>query len=430
MRTTLLTAVRTTVTADSDPIRRALFERLRKTSRPVRAAAWLHQRFGRGAASSLVVAMYGIKSWLTLSRDPGPSGHLVAVAVHANARRRIAQVAHAYGAQHVSHLRTGTPALSRPAGFSTRAARNAFRLVRRINARHSFLVSCRVASLLGCYLRSTQLLAGQRPLGVLVSSDSNPEEVGLAAAARSLSLPTIFAPHAHTTSVSPRLHFSLSILESQAALDAYVRKGPVTGAVFIAGVDGISRPMDPARLRRPEPAIGFFAPKVVAWPEFARMIDDCREHFRARHIVIRWHPSMIDRPRLATVLTDASHIVETPATSSLMEVTDMCDWVVADAASNVHVQVLKLGVPTVAVSGIGFLPGEHADMYGFVANRLVFPPVPRLRALAIDDVERFYGAEWSARFQRYDASYMRPEPASDAQLADAIRAALAGGRPV
>lgn len=437
MRTTLLTAVRTTILADSDPVRQALFAGLRATSTVVRAICWLHGRLGRTTSSALLVAMYGIKSWLTIGRAARASCHLVAVAVHANARRRVEEVAFAYGAQHVCYLHTGVSALLHPSNVGriarlvlpTWTVRRAFRLIRIINERHDFLVSCRVASLLGCYARSQDLLSTSRPLGVLVSSDSNPEEVGLVAAARSLSIPTVFVSHAYTTSVSPRLNFSLSILEGQAAIEAYSRKGPVQGTVFLSGVEGVSKSMDPSRLRRPKPIIGIFAPKVIVWPVFSAMIDDCRQHFRARQIVIRWHPSMIGRPELAKVLSDASDILETPRTATLLDVATLCDWVVADASSNVHLPVLKLGVPTVALNQIGALGDDQADIYGFVANRVVFPPVKALRTLPIEEVVAFYGPAWTERFQRYDASYLQPDHLVMKNLAHALQVALGDHRP-
>jgi hypothetical protein len=188
--------------------------------------------------------------------------------------------------------------------------------------------------------------------------------------------------------------------------------------------------MEAARLRRPSPSIGIFAPKVVAWPAFSRLIDDCRRHFRARRVVIRWHPDMIGRTALATVLEDATGIVETPGSASLHEVVDLCDWVVADVASNVHLQVLKLGVPTVAISQMSVLDDDSVDLYGFVANRLIFPPAATLSSLPIDAVVAFYGPEWAGRFRRYDAGYLEPEHVMTSRLREALHRVLGECRPL
>ncbi len=432
MHVTLLTAVRTMVRADSDPVRQSLFGALRQTSAMVRAICWLHRRLGQTKASSILVAAYGLKSWLAIFEGRNRSPRLVTIAVHANAKRRVTQVAAAYGEDHVNYLRTGMSALLRLSNIllllnllqSPRSLSRCFGLIHRINRRHDFLVSCRIAGLLGCYARSKHLLSGLRPVGVLVSSDSNPEEVGLVAAAKSLSIATIFASHAYTTSVSPRLSFNLSILEGEAAVEGYRRKGGVSGTIFLGGVEGASKPMQPRRLERAAPLIGIFPPKVVNWPVFADMIDDCRLRFGARQIIIRWHPSMIGYTRLADVLPNFSGIVETLKTAGLYEVASQCDWAIADAGSNVHLQVLKLGIPTIAVARIGILPQSEADIYGFVANRIVFPPVSSLRNLPVDEAVSFYSGEWADRFRVYDEGYLKPETVMTATLRETLRTLL------
>lgn len=437
MQTALLAAVRTMVSADSDPIRQALFANLRTTRVSVRAAWSLHQRLGHTTAAVLLVAAYGLKSLLTVTRARSQPPRVLAVAVHANAQRRVREIARTVGAEHVSYLQTGPWSLLHPSvvsrlfrlAFATRAVRKSFSLVRRINERHGFLVSCRIASLLGCYAVSKEAITAQRPLGVLVSSDSNPEELGLVAAARSLSIPTVFVSHAYTTSVSPPLDFSLSILEGAAAVRAYERKGPVKGAVFLAGVEGTSLPMDPMRLRRPRPAIGVFAPKAVGWRVLSVIIDDCRTRFAARQILIRWHPSMLERPDLSRWCDDLTVVVETSPSASLRDVAGMCDWAVTDANSNVLLPVLKLGVPTVTVSQIGVLDEASVDTYGFVANRVVFPPLAALRSLPVDEVSEFYGSQWVERFREYDASYLQPDQVVSTGLSRSLDDVLGAHRP-
>jgi hypothetical protein len=150
-----------------------------------------------------------------------------------------------------------------------------------------------------------------------VSSDSHPEELGFASAARVLQIPRVFVSHAYPTPLSPPLDFSLSILEGEAAVRARMRKGPIKGAVLLAGMEGDSAPMDAHRFERPTPVIGLFPPKAFSWATLSGIIDDCRRHFRARQIVIRWHPSMLEPARLAHQLGDLSGIVESPGTAAL-----------------------------------------------------------------------------------------------------------------
>jgi hypothetical protein len=305
-----------------------------------------------------------------------------------------------------------------------RQSRRGLRLIHAVNCRSDFLVSCRTASALACYARAKGTLSGWRPDAVLVSSDSNPEEVGLVAAARSLGIRTVFISHAQTTPLSPPLDFSLSILDGEAALDAFRRKGDVMGAVALAGQDGEWAAVDVARLEKRNPVIGFFPPKAVVWPTFAAIIDDCRTRFDPRQIQIRWHPNMLGRTRLSRVLRDTTGVVESSVTDTLADVAKRCDWVIADLDSNVHLPVLRLGIPTVAVRNLGVIPETRSDLYGFMEGGIVFPPVSSIGELSIKALAAFFTHGWPERFRRYDASYMRPQRIVDDEVREAIRRVL------
>jgi hypothetical protein len=355
---------------------------------------------------------------------------------HANARRHVARVASWIGPADCGWLRTGARALLRPSGLAGLAVLaspgrvvKVLRIVRALDTRHGFLVSCRAASAIAWYARTKAILGAHRRGAVLVSSDSQPEELGLAAAARALHIPQIFVSHAYPTPVSPPLDFSLSILEGEAAVDARRRKGPIGGKILLGGVEGDSVPLDARRFERKSPVIGIFTPKALSWPTLAATIEDCRDHCRARRIVIRWHPSMLESSRHVHRLEDLSGVVESPRTALLQDVARECDWVIADESSNVHLNVLKLGIPTVAIKNLGVYPQSRADLYGFVANRVIFPPVTSVREVQADALIAFFADCWRSRFARYDASYLRPQEAIHTEVRSAIRNLLNTSAP-
>jgi hypothetical protein len=282
------------------------------------------------------------------------------------------------------------------------------------------MVSCRAIGAIAWYARARAILERQRPGAILVSSDSNPEELGFVGAARTLGIPQVFISHAYPTPLSPPLDFDLSILEGDAAVQERRRKGPIRGQVLLAGIEGDSVPADPARFFRPRPVIGVFTPKAVAWPTLAAIIDDCRRHFDAREVVIRWHPSMLERPHLDDWVPDLTGIVEASSTVPIAEVATRCDWVIADENSNVHLPVLKLGIPTVAVRNLGLYPASRSDLYGFVANGIVFPPVTSIRDVPAEALREFFSDDWARRFAHYDVSYLRPHGAIGREVRDAI----------
>jgi hypothetical protein len=302
------------------------------------------------------------------------------------------------------------------------------RTLGRIDRRHGFLVASRAADAIAWYARSRAILREQQPGAVLVSSDSNPEEVAFVAAARAQRIPQIFVAHAYPTPLSPPLDFSLSILEGEAAVRARCRRGAIKGQILLAGVEGDSAPMDPHRFERANPSIGIFTPKGVSWPTLAAVIADCRQHFRPRQILIRWHPSMLEAPRLSDAVADRSGIVESPRGAALQDVARQCDWVIGDENSNVHLPVLKLGIPTIGVKSLGLYPPSRADMYGFIADRIVFGPVTAVRDVDPNAVLAFFADDWESRFRQYDAAYLRSEDAIASEVRRAV-ASLIDGQP-
>ena len=419
----LLTVVRTIIRADSDAARQALFAHVVRSHRTVRAVYRLHQRLAGTGASALLVSCYGLAAFLRITPPRRQGARVLAVAGHENAQREVGRVMAWIGPGDCEWIRTGTGAAlsgSLRAWALRKDFMRALRLVRVIDTRYGFLVSCRAAAAIAWYARARAILGAGRPGAVLVSSDANPEEAGFVGAARSLGIPQVFISHAYPTAFSPPLDFSLSILEGEAAVEAHRQKGPIGGEVLLAGIEGPSAPLDVQRFERPNPVIGIFPPKALSWETLAAIIDDCRHHFHARQVVIRWHPSMLDPPRLGQVLADRSGIVESDKAASLPEVAARCDWVVAAENSNVHLPVLKLGIPTVIVKGLGLYPESRADLYGFVANGIVFPPVAHLRDVQAEALRAFFTDGWSARFARYDASYLR----SRTEIGGEVRCAI------
>jgi hypothetical protein len=436
VKSSLLRALRMVISADSDPARQALFSNLRQSRWTVRLAYGVHERLGGTWTSALLVSGYGVAAFLFVAPPRNRDARILVIAKHANARRQVSRVAAWVGSAQCGWVSTGIRSVFDPsvpaALVSLLASGRLLTLVRRIRAidrRHGFLVSCRAAAALGYYARALAMLEARRPGALLVSSDSHPEEDGFVAAARTLRIPQVFISHAYPTPFTPPLDFDLSILEGEAAVEARRRKGPVKGAVLLAGLEGNSAPLDVSRFERPSPVIGIFPPKAIRWETLAAIVRDCREHYGARQIVIRWHPSMLATPHLEQVLTDRSDIVESDRQASLPEVAARCDWVVADENSNVHLPVLKLGIPTVAVKGLGLYPPSRSDLYGFAASGIVFPPVASIREVNAEALRAFFADCWPSRFERYDASYLRSPGEVGQQVTHAISRLVAGASP-
>ena len=114
--------------------------------------------------------------------------------------------------------------------------------------------------------------------------------------------------------------------------------------------------------------------------------------------------------------------------ATLTEVARLCDWVIADENSNVHLPVLKLGIPTVVVKGLGLYPESRSDMYGFAAAGVVFPPVRSILELQIPAFKAFFDAAWVERFRQFDASYLRPDAEIRAEVRHAVHQVIEKSR--
>ena len=427
MNPSLLRALRIVINADSDPVRQVLFANLMQARRSVRLAFRAHARMAGTWASAVLVSGYGLLYYLRISPPALRDATIVTVAKHANARRQIDRVCSWVGPGHCSRVLTRTAfgtvvtgilRLASPASHS--GVSRSLRLIRVLDRKHGFLVACRSAAAIAWYARAKVILVTHRPGAVLVSSDSNPEEVGFTAAAAALGVPRVFVSHAYPTPFAPVLDFSLSILEGDAAVRCRMRKGPVKGEIVLAGVEGDSAPLDVGRFERTEPAIGIFAPKAVSWPTLIGVINDCRRVFGPQRIVIRWHPSRLDQARHIRAVGDLSGIEESPMSATLSDVARRCDWVIADENSNVHLPVLKLGIPTVVVKGLGLYPDTRSDLYGFAAAGVVFPPVSSIGDVRASAFKAFFEDGWADRFRQYDASYLRPQAEIGAEVRRAI----------
>ena len=429
MNTCLLRVLRSVVRVDSDPGRQALFANLVRSRRLVRFVLGVHGWIRGTWGGALLISSYGLAAFFSLASPRNRRARVLLFARHANAERQVGRVRSWIGSNDCDWVGTGKKAMPRSVATarpgllpSPRRIWRALRLVRSLDTKYGFLVSCRSAGAVGWYARSRSLLAAHKPGAILVSSDSQPEEIAFVAAARAAGIPQVFVSHAYPTPLSPPLDFTLSILEGEAAVRARERKGPIRGDVLLAGVEGESAPMNPSRFERPKPVIGIFTPKAISWPTLAAIVEDCRRHFAATRIVIRWHPSMLQQARLHDVLDDLSGVVESPRTAALEDVAKECDWVVADQNSNVHLPVLKLGIPTIAISGLGVYPPSHADQYGFIAASIVFPPVASVRDVEASALIGFFGPCWASRFDSYDASYLRDGESIGRDIGRAVRA--------
>lgn len=424
----LLRAIRAVVRADSDPSRQALFAAFLRSSRTARLARRIHGALGSSWLSTALASTYGLRALMARAEPATVRPMLALVAVHANATREVERIASWFEGEHVVRVRFGWSGLARnwprllELARAPRRLGAALRIVHAVNVRRDFLLSCRTALLLGCYARGRALLQQIDPDVVVVSSDTNPEELGFSAAARVLGIPTVYVAHAFPPPYAPPVEHTLVLLEGEAAASARpTRPGHAVETMFV-GLEGPRSPIRPERLLAVEPVVAVLAPKNVNWASLHEVLGDLRDSLKARRILLRWHPNMVGRPTRAEGMPAGLSVEITPETHSLDQVLAECDWIVSDPGSNVHLDALRRGVPAIAVNGLAVVTPGREDPLGLVANRVVLC-LNRLTALRAAETVAFYSGDWLERFTRYDA-------AAGQSGSDLERAAAAGIRRV
>jgi hypothetical protein len=433
VKASLLRALRVVAHADSDASRILLFDTMASRSRVIRMARWATHGPLRGTwPAAGVVGAYGFVSALISGAvPPARQGGIWSLALYENERRQVDYVSACFGRRHFARARLSLRSLTsasfrRIFGLALAGGGLRFlRAVRRICRRHRFHVACRMSSALAGALVAKAALPRTGVRAVLVASDYNAEAVGLSWAARELGLPTVFVAHSHTHALSPPLDFSLAILDGEAALEAYRAKGPVKAAVVFKGIEGDTRPLRADGLARTNPVIGFFLPKEPVWPLVATLLADAKSGFAPARLLVRWHPNAMKEPQLSDVPGVDTDLVEAcPRGSSVAEDARRCDWVIADENSNVHLAVLKAGVPTVPIVGLAVFPEERPDYYGFVAGGIVPPARLSLRDFRPESLVPFFAQGWPEQFRRYDAAYASNPEAGEAAVREAVGRAI------
>jgi hypothetical protein len=427
VKTTLLKAVRIVERADTNSMRTVMFARYAEQHAVVRLVLLVYRVIRRTPAAPLMVGLYGVVAWLSFSR-PVTRAPILALARFANARHQLESIIACLATDDVCWA----PFSSRPSAWLAnlpafrqmlgrpRAARRYLRCVGAFCRRHDFYVSCRLASTVALYARARQILSCATPKAVLVSSDYNTEEVALTRAAKAHQIPSIYVAHAQTNRLSPPLDLELAILDGQAALDVYADRGAVSGRVVFRGVEGPSTTMAVDGMHAAAPVIGLFLPSQISWEVLRDIVASCRRRFGPCRFRVRWHPNMVEPHRLDLIASSHDDIDESPRGASLVDDARQCNFVIADESSNVHLTVLKTGIPTLAIAGLGIHPPDMADHYGFITHGVIPPLQASVDAIVMSEIAAFYGPAWAERFRYYDAGYMRPPSEIEAEIRQAI----------
>ena len=385
----------------------------------------LHRLLGRSWFSTLLVSLYGLKSFVAVSM-PSNHGAILTTHKYCNEERQLDYLNTLLPADIFGRIGLGLSALLNPLNWgavlwSVVRCAGVFRylsLVHRYNQSGDFLVACRVASTAGYFVRFQRLLKGTSARATLVTSDSNPYAMGLSYAGRSLGLKSLYITHGHIPDGPPALDFDLSILDGAAVLDVYRESGPALGKVVYKGAEGEYRPMDVSGVQKDEPlTLGIFTSLLVDWGKFSNVLESLQTLLKPGKVILRLHPNQIMRDPAALEIAKRWDNLELSLGEHVLNAdAARCDLVVV-GGSSCHLSVLKHGVPTLSVPELDEVP---FDFYRFIGRGIVIH-VDDSTQLTLEGIAAFYSnPDWVARFHVFDVAY----PAQQEQCNDAVRLAI------
>jgi hypothetical protein len=245
------------------------------------------------------------------------------------------------------------------------------------------------------YMDQTQLL--------IVSNDHSLIPLAFAGAARSQNRKTAYIQHAHVSQRFPRLRFDLNILDGEIAHKIYAQTTPEADmkhmAIVYRGIEGIDRPLNIERLKKPEAGlnVGVFV-NVYEEPVFQSLIKSLDQRSEIQSILIRPHPA---HP-ITTKFSSHKVRMSEPRTS-LLEDAEQCDLIIG-GNSSFHLSVLKYGVPCLYWDDLDYI---DADYYGFVSEKILYE-IKNPAIINFSDVYEFYDRKsWALNFAKFDASYQQ-----------------------
>lgn len=410
------------------PVRIALFEEVASRRRLIRYAWKLHQMLRETVFGDLLILGFGIGSYLGMRCSPHLGGSLLALSRYPNEQREVERLLELVPEFRVctvsfSARRAALEVSALSALLSWRDVRRVVRCIRQLSKRYHFVALCRGIAMMFYYFRFRQIFTDDRPHAVIVANQTAPEALGLIAAAAANGIQSVFTSHA---TIAPGQKVlvppcDLCLLDGDAALEVCRRDPSFRSTVIYKGLLGESRPMTFTNLSSGVPTVGLFLSAPVDQAGLSGTIEALERRFPDSKLLLRPHPVLFLSPDFREFQRRHPRL-EVIAGATLDYCIRACD-IVFSGNSNVHLEVLKLGVPSLYRPRLDTIP---EDYYGFVASEIVLR-ADDISALDLSAVESFYSHQWPGRFKRYDAGYLEDPLAQRSELAQRVRAFLNRG---
>lgn len=216
----------------------------------------------------------------------------------------------------------------------------------------------------GTYEAAIKTLRHYRPKALVLSNDHVPFYRLLLHACKTLGIPTIYVQHACVADDFPPLHYDLSLLDGQDALDKYRANGKqIAGAFALVGIGKFDQFADRQVLTNEVANIGIPYSKGADFGKLVELRDTITKAYPQLTVTFRSHPG--DKRALPQELASAnfSH----GKTENVFDFLQRQDLIIADDTST-HLEAVLMNISSWYYK---FSDGGTDDIYGFVKNGLV-----------------------------------------------------------
>lgn len=403
---------------ETNETRGAVFEEICRKNRIIR---WADRSYRMVRPfRRCIIALYMLKSAVTLGPVPSKTARILAAANFANEAHAVARVFGIVPMIEIARMhnhRRNLFRLSQTLVFLKSLSRlpRIWRIIGKISRKHSFMPACRIASVLAYYMRFEEILKTTQIEITLTASNYSPESVSLLAAAQKRSIPSVYINHAPVPLHSPYVPPVLSdfcLFHGEQTRKTYEQRSQISGRVILIGQEGQVSPL----VWRDKPAsVGIFLTALTRSETIETLVSEIKASHPDMNILIRHHPVSLLETDLTSLLKNYSDIKVTMGTP-LDDDIAVCDLVFC-GNSGVVQNTLRGGRP---VAYFPELDQLSFDYNGFHKNGLVHR-VSGWSAELYQSLHNFYETPaWKHAMRDYDASYDQPKE----ELEVVVRATL------
>ena len=422
-RYTLTTAILVVRQVESQATRTAVFAEIKEKNKLVRLVDKVYTLAGLLLLQPILLFLFMAKCVAAVGPAIDPRSTALSISNFNNESHSVDRVLDLVPSTRVSSLKLSNKHL-----FASGQLRQYLRLLlalprcwkflNRLARSHGFMPACRIASVLGYYIRFDHMLKSNENLSsTLIASNYSPECVGLAAAAHKNGCKVIYTNHAPVPSNSPYVPPVLadcSVFYGDIIRKTYEKRSRCNSDVVLIGQPGTASQM---RWNNKVSSVGIFLTALTQLKPLETLVEKIKNDNPDAHILIRHHPVSLLQTDVSSLQERFSHI-ETTLGTPLDEDIAKCDMVFC-GNSGVSLNVLRGGKPVAYLAELDSLPHDYL---GFVSDGLVME-VGRWQAGLYDELRKFYDQPtWEQILSDYDASF----GTSETELLETARAQLEG----